>query len=175
MLISVKPLVQRFWAKVQKTATCWLWTGATDQSGYGCIYVSGAHKQPIYARTHRLPWELHYGVIPPENGVLHRCDTPACVRPDHLFLGSQLDNMADARAKGRLYHLKKTHCQHGHAFTPENTYWQSNNGRPSRVCRACRRLIDRRRDPSRPRRGVNKPKNIRTLYTNLDPAEPEHS
>lgn len=92
-------LVTRFWAKVNQkdTVQCWLWTGNTVR-GYGQIAVS--HNQPAYA--HRVSWVLAHGSIPDNLSVLHRCDVPLCVNPFHLFLGTQSDNLADARAKGRL-------------------------------------------------------------------------
>jgi len=74
---------------------CWEWVGATI-SGYGHFGLNGR-----YARTHRYSWELHYGSIPAGIGVLHQCDNPLCVRPDHLFLGTQSDNMRDMHAKRR--------------------------------------------------------------------------
>lgn len=90
------PIEQRFWTKVNKTSDCWLWTAATIR-GYGQIAID---RRPHYA--HRVSWELVNGPIPDGLECLHRCDVPLCVRPDHLFLGSQQDNLADARQKGRL-------------------------------------------------------------------------
>jgi hypothetical protein len=90
------PIEPRFWAKVNKTSGCWLWTAATIR-GYGQIALN---RKPAYA--HRLSWELAHGPIPDGLSVLHTCDVPLCVRPDHLFLGSQQDNLTDARTKGRL-------------------------------------------------------------------------
>lgn len=97
------PIAARFWSKVNQTPTatgCWLWTAATIR-GYGQIadYVNGK-KRPVYA--HRVSWELSCGEIPDGLSVLHRCDVPLCVNPAHLFLGTQADNLADARTKGRL-------------------------------------------------------------------------
>jgi hypothetical protein len=94
------PIEQRFWTKVNKTSTCWLWTAATIR-GYGQIAaVIDGKRRPAYA--HRQSWEMANGPITDGLEVLHRCDVPLCVRPDHLFLGSQADNLADARQKGRL-------------------------------------------------------------------------
>lgn len=93
------PIEQRFWPKVQKGEGCWLWTGCRDHHGYGQIN-RGGHAGG-HVKAHRLSFELANGPLPPGAHVLHRCDTPACVRPDHLFLGDHTTNMRDMWAKGR--------------------------------------------------------------------------
>lgn len=95
-----RSLADRFWAKVEKSDGCWLWRGAISGSGYGTIWQGGT----VGLRAHRVSWELHNGPIPAGQGVLHRCDTPACVNPSHLFLGSHLENMRDMYGKGRRRH-----------------------------------------------------------------------
>jgi hypothetical protein len=92
-------LVREFWAKVNKSAPngCWLWTGAVNTTGYGM--VSGAGMKNIVA--HRFAWKLLKGEIPAGLRALHHCDTPRCCNPEHIFLGTQKDNTADAMAKGR--------------------------------------------------------------------------
>ena len=95
-------LSDRFWSHVEKSDTCWLWRKSRDRQGYGQFGVITSR----YKLAHRVAWELTYGPIPKGSKVLHRCDNPPCVRPDHLFLGSQADNVHDMIAKGRQHDLK---------------------------------------------------------------------
>lgn len=87
-----------FWNSVEQTGNCWLWHGPTMRRWYGTIYdrelkrILGAH---VYS------WRLHRGAVPAGMCVCHTCDVPTCVRPDHLFLGTHADNMADKVAKNR--------------------------------------------------------------------------
>lgn len=90
----------RFWENVKKSDTCWLWIGSTRPNGYGRMEVSRENK--TYA-THRFSWELHNGVIPDGLFVLHKCDIPLCVNPNHLFLGTQNTNMKDRSTKKRFF------------------------------------------------------------------------
>lgn len=80
---------------------CWLWDGRVNRAGYG---VLGTNNQKMLA--HRFSWEMHRGQIPRGQGVLHHCDNPPCVNPDHLFLGAPIDNVRDMHAKGRARKLR---------------------------------------------------------------------
>jgi len=100
--VTRKSLKERFEAKFvpEPNSGCWLWTGMTHfDRGYGLIKLRGSQAPPEGA--HRVSWQLYRGEIPEEMCVLHRCDTPLCVNPDHLFLGTHRDNNLDMRAKRR--------------------------------------------------------------------------
>jgi hypothetical protein len=90
--------VARFWSNVDKTGTCWVWTGARNvrRMGYGATSLGGKNTP-----AHRASWRLTNGEIPSGMFVCHRCDNPPCVRPDHLFLGTHGENMRDMMSKNR--------------------------------------------------------------------------
>ena len=142
------PLPERFAIQVDHAANgCWLWKGGkTGRRGqkYGVIWVRGQE-----TAAHRASYELHVGPIPDGLCVLHRCDTPLCVNPDHLFLGTLSDNQKDAVAKKRHHESRKTHCPRGHLLSGDNL-WVTPNGKKRR-CRACDRENQRRR------KGVKRP------------------
>lgn len=94
-------IVARFWGKVHKTPACWLWTASTVR-GYGQFTLPRTCGVQPHVSAHRYAWELTNGPITDNLSVLHRCDTPLCCNPNHLFLGTQAENLEDARAKGRL-------------------------------------------------------------------------
>jgi hypothetical protein len=96
-LSNVLTLDEKFWSKVNKTDTCWLWTGAIRNHGYGLLQ----HPKGTMRQAHRFSWEIHYGPIPKNRQVCHKCDVRNCVRPDHLFVGTATDNMQDMARKGR--------------------------------------------------------------------------
>jgi len=92
--------VERFWAQVEKTDSCWLWSGATDRDGYGIFSAKLFDKS--YKKAHRFSLSLATQVpLDAALVVLHACDNPRCVNPAHLFLGTTQQNMQDRAAKGR--------------------------------------------------------------------------
>lgn len=108
-LARTRPLADRFWAKVNKTEGCWLWTCYTMGNGYG-IFTISRHNQEL---AHRVSWELANGPIPEGMDVLHNCpdgDNPACVNPSHLWIGTAKDNTQDMIKKRRHAH-GETHGQ----------------------------------------------------------------
>lgn len=86
----------RLMDRVKKTPTCWLWQGQINSWGYGQLMVEGK-----YLAAHRLSWTLKRGDIPEGKSVLHTCDVRNCVNPEHLYLGSHEENMADRKRRGR--------------------------------------------------------------------------
>ena len=94
-------LAGRFWEHVDQSGECWPWTAGHFDTGYGCAWHEGRAQ-----KAHRVAWMLTRGPIPAGLRVLHRCDNPTCVRPDHLWLGTAQDNTRDMVQKRR-------HNRHG--------------------------------------------------------------
>lgn len=94
-------LEERFWSHVDKSNAdgCWLWTAATHTYGYGRLFANG-----VVTEAHRVSYELNVGPIPDGMHVCHRCDNPPCVRPEHLFLGTNTENRRDSVRKNRHAH-----------------------------------------------------------------------
>lgn len=88
-------LQAKFWQKVKKTPSCWLWTGS--KALYGLFRVTPHHR----VGAHRYAYKLAFGEVPNGMLVCHKCDVPICVNPDHLFLGTPRDNADDMIQKGR--------------------------------------------------------------------------
>lgn len=128
-------ITERFWAKVRLTPGCWFWVGAHHEDGYGQIRYQGRNWT-----ANRVAWLLAYGPPPDELMVLHHCDEPSCVRIDHLYLGTNADNMRDRADRGRHASTLRTHCPQGHPYDEANT--RIYNGR--RTCIICNRENVRR-------------------------------
>lgn len=99
-----KTIADRFWPKVDQTGKCWVWTGHRNWGGYGRVSIGTGANRSLYRYAHRVSYELAYGPVPEGQSVLHRCDNPPCVRPEHLFLGTQRDNNDDRDTKNRVQH-----------------------------------------------------------------------
>ena len=93
---SLAGVEERFWRQVNKTPTCWLWNGWKLNSGYGETFW-----KPKKILAHRLSYIIAHGGIPAGKHILHKCDVPLCVRPDHLYLGTDIENHRDMVERGR--------------------------------------------------------------------------
>lgn len=136
--MEIQSVKSRLLKKRRITATgCWEFTGARVGGGYGTIYFFGTQ-----CLVHRVALE----VFQPERfiknlNVLHNCNNPVCFNPDHLYCGSQSDNLLQCVIDGRHQTANKTHCVNGHEFSAENSSFV--NGK--RRCKVCHRDAERQR------------------------------
>lgn len=132
------PMADRFWSKVNKDGPvpshckqigqCWVWTASASKRRNGSgPYGSFAVAKHKIRRAHRVSWEMANGAIPTGLDVLHSCDNPLCVRPDHLFLGTDADNANDRETKGRGVYLYGN--MNGSRLHPETRARGDRNGR----------------------------------------------
>lgn len=142
--------VERFWSKVNKTETCWLWTDALDGCGYGRMAMGSRTTTTYRVSAHRYAYELLVGDIPEGLELDHLCRVRHCVNPDHLEPVTHLVNIM--RGESPVSHNgEKTHCPQGHEYSEENTRWYTRPGadRPGRYCRECARA-DNKTDLTHP-------------------------
>jgi hypothetical protein len=136
----------RFFAKVRAAddgSGCLLWTGTTSTTGYGQFYAEGRNWP-----AHRWILERAYGPISEELVIDHLCRRRNCVRPSHLEIVTMSENIlrGEAHIRFREMQARKTHCIHGHPFTPENTYMHQGK---YRKCKECQRGVSRRQRAKR--------------------------
>lgn len=105
---------ERFWAKVEKTANCWLWVAKLDSGGYGQFFLAGKHRM-----AHRISYELSVGLIPDGLTLDHLCRVHRCVRPDHLDPVTTRVNILRGIGPSAL-NATKTHCPKGHPLCGQN-------------------------------------------------------
>ncbi len=109
---------------------CRIWDGGTNNKGYG-VRRRSTPRQTVL--VHRDAWEQAHGPLPKDVQVLHHCDIPLCYEVEHLFEGTQQNNLDDMVAKGRHWNQVKTHCKYNHPLTGDNLFVDS---RGKRVCRS---------------------------------------
>ena len=136
MAIQGRTVAERIRAHSTITPSgCIEWTGTRTRGGYGSIKVDGAMR-----RVPRVAWALAHGPIPEGMHVLHKCDNPPCCNVEHLFLGTNADNIADRIAKRRNPRGAVTHCPKDHEYTDANTRLNTSG---DKVCRICDRARGR--------------------------------
>jgi hypothetical protein len=126
----------RFFSKVEIGASdeCWPWKSSKGERGYGRFWMDGRYRPAA-----QVAWELHNAQpFPGGKEACHSCDTPGCVNPWHIFVGTHQENMLDHANKGLHHEARREFCANGHEFTPENTRMYGS----TRRCRTCQRAFD---------------------------------
>lgn len=133
---------ERFWSKVNKTETCWVWTATqSGQGGYGWFYVGGGSANRITAYAHRWSYEQAVGPVPEGLELDHLCRNRLCVRPNHLEAVTHAENHRRRAGIKHGPYSVGTHCRQGHERSIENT---GINNQGARFCRPCARATNAR-------------------------------
>lgn len=143
-----KSISERFWSKVQRTDSCWLWTGGTNgvngRRGYGQLGIQTKEGKQTKVAAHRLSYKMFVGEIPHGKEIDHLCNNTICVNPKHLRIVSHKENLRRSDLVISTANSKKTRCKFGHHFDHKNTYVPARLPN-SRYCRACDAARKRRR------------------------------
>jgi hypothetical protein len=123
------------WPHVRKTETCWYWTGAVKNNGYGEVEIQGEDRQ---LAVHRVTYEMAKGRIPDGMVIDHLCRNTVCVNPDHMEVVTNTENLRRGNGFNGV-NARKTHCIRGHPLSGDNVYIWLKNGRECRGCKACKR------------------------------------
>ena len=150
-------IISRFWSRVEKTPTCWLWRGGVTNKKRPYGVFSVRNRTTV---AHRVAWWIAHGrPVPSALQACHRCDVTLCVRPEHLFLGTQSDNLLDASDKGRIGGRRggmavESRCKRGHELNETTRGWNPRANRKgpraerridAAYCRVCQQENNRRR------------------------------
>lgn len=125
----------KFYARIQVTESCWLWTAGKSAAGYGIVCTwSRTSKIAMNRYAHRVAYELIFGPIPSGMVIDHLCRTRHCVNPTHMEPVTSGENSRRG--------LRKIRCIRGHNFTDDNSYWrvEPNTGKPGRQCKECHNI-----------------------------------
>lgn len=134
--------LSRLLAKVNKTDSCWIWMASQNGHGYGQFRYRGMTRS-----AHRAAYELLVGPIPDGLDLDHICRVRNCVNPDHLEPVTHAENVRRGNSGSKW--AAKTHCPHGHAYTPENTVHYPSGSRACRTCQRGRTAIQNRKRRAR--------------------------